>query len=92
MVGRAYDHVEVATGEPALEDVEVVEGFGSPLELTLLENVLTNTETDKLTILNVVGELRVDSSSRAVIMGILFTTKIKTNKVENNCHSFICRT
>ncbi len=71
LVSRAHNHVEVSAGEPALQDVDVVEGFGGPLELTLLKNVLTDTETDQLAILNVVRELRVQSSSSSIIVGIL---------------------
>ena len=75
LVRWAHDHIEITAGEPALQDVEVVEGLGSPLELTLLENVLTDTEADQLAILNVVRDLRVDSSSRTVIMGVLINSK-----------------
>eukprot|EP00353_Schmidingerella_taraikaensis_P014117 CAMPEP_0185580558 /NCGR_PEP_ID=MMETSP0434-20130131/16999_1 /TAXON_ID=626734 ORGANISM="Favella taraikaensis, Strain Fe Narragansett Bay" /NCGR_SAMPLE_ID=MMETSP0434 /ASSEMBLY_ACC=CAM_ASM_000379 /LENGTH=119 /DNA_ID=CAMNT_0028198857 /DNA_START=481 /DNA_END=840 /DNA_ORIENTATION=- len=54
LVGGAGDHGQIAFGEPALEHVQVVEGFGSPLELTLLKGVLRDTEADELAILNVV--------------------------------------
>ena len=40
LVGRSSDHAKVVLGEPRLEDVHVVEGLGSPLELTLLKGVL----------------------------------------------------
>ena len=40
LVGGASDHGEITSGEPALQNVKIVHGLGSPLELTLLKGVL----------------------------------------------------
>ena len=71
LVGGTSDHGKVLLGEPALEHIHVVKGLLGPLELTLLENVLRDTETDELTILNVVRDLGVHSSAHFVIIGVL---------------------
>ena len=83
LVGRAHDHVEISSREPALKDVDIMEGLRGPLKLTLLKNVLTNTEANELAILNVVRELRVHSSSCSIIKGIL-TAEI-TKKGQSSC-------
>ena len=71
LVSRSGDHAEIVSGEPALEHVDVVQGLGSPFELSLLKGVFRDTEANKLTILNVVRDLGVDSSSNSVIIGVL---------------------
>ena len=40
LVSGASDHGKITSGEPALQNIKIVHGFGSPLELTLLESVL----------------------------------------------------
>ena len=40
LISWTGDHGEITTGEPALKNVEIVHSLGSPLELTLLKNVL----------------------------------------------------
>ena len=40
LVCRASDHGQVALGEPALQNVEIMHCFRSPLKLTLLKSVL----------------------------------------------------
>lgn len=71
MVSRSSDHAKIILGEPALEDVHVVEGLGSPLELSFLKGVFRDTETDKFSIFDVVGDLGINSSSDSVIISIL---------------------
>lgn len=39
LVGRSSDHAQILLGEPALENVHVMECLGCPLELTLLKGV-----------------------------------------------------
>ena len=43
----------------------------SPLELSLFEGVFGNTEANKFTVLDVISNLGVDSSSHSVIVGVL---------------------
>ena len=73
LVGGAGDHGEITLGEPALEHVHVMKGLLRPLELTLLEEVLRDTEANKFTVLDVVRDLRVHGSTHAVIIGILLS-------------------
>ena len=46
LVSWASDHREVIPGEPALENIHIMEGLLCPLELSLLEDVLRDTEAD----------------------------------------------
>ena len=71
LVAWASDHGQIVAGEPALENLLIVEGLGGPLELSLLKGVFGDTEADQLTVLNVVGSLGVDSTSHFVIIGVL---------------------
>jgi len=72
LVGRSRDHAQVSSGEPALEDGHIVHGLRGPLELSLSKGVFGDTETDQLAILNVVSNLRVDSSPDSVVVGVLY--------------------
>lgn len=72
-VAGTGDHREIVAREPALKDLLVVESFGSPLELSLLQGVFRDTEANQLTILHVVGGLGVDSSSHFVIVRVLYS-------------------
>ena len=40
LVSRASDHGKITLGEPALQDIKIMQGLGSPLKLTLLKSVL----------------------------------------------------
>jgi hypothetical protein len=70
-VGGARDHAQVVPGEPALEHGVVVLGLGSELKLTLLKDVLADTEANKVAILDVLRNLGIDCSSHAIIKGVL---------------------
>ena len=71
LVGGSSDHAEIVSREPALQNVDIMHGLGGPLELALFKGVFRDTETDEFTILNVVTDLGVDSSSDSVIVGVL---------------------
>jgi len=71
LVRRAGDRSKIFSGEPALKDLHVVHGLRSPLELSFLKGVFGDTETDQLTVLDVVSNLGVDSSSESVIVSVL---------------------
>ena len=71
LVCGSGDHAEIILREPALEHVDIMDCLGSPLELAFLEGVFRDTETDKFTILNVIGDLSIDSSPDAIIVSIL---------------------
>ena len=57
-----------------------MKGLGRPLELSLLKNVFRDTEANKLAVLDVVGDLGVDSASDAVIVGVLQAEIDSVNK------------
>ena len=78
LVGGSRDHAQIVSGEPALKHGEVVLSLCSQLKLTLFQDVLTNTEADKFTILNVFRSLGVDSSPLAIIIGVL-KSSVKQN-------------
>ena len=78
LVGGSRDHAQIVSGEPALKHSEVVLSLCSQLKLTLFQDVLTNTEADKFTILNVFRSLGVDSSPLAIIIGVL-KSSVKQN-------------
>ena len=46
-------------------------GLRSPLELSFLKGVFGDSEADQLTVLDVVSNLGVDSSSESVIVSVL---------------------
>ena len=71
LVSRSGDHAEIVLREPAGKHGEIVSSLGSPLELSFLKNMFRHTEANKLTILNVIRGLGVDTSSHSVIIGIL---------------------
>jgi len=71
VVGWASNDGKIISGEPALEDLLIVEGLGGPLELSLLEGVFGDTEADQLTVLDVVSRLGVDSTSEFIVVGVL---------------------
>jgi len=71
LVSRSSDHAQIVLREPAGKNGEVMSGLGGPLELALFKDVLRDTESDKFTILDVVGGLGIDTSSHSVIVGIL---------------------
>ena len=72
LVAWASNDRKIVSGEPALEDLLIMEGLGSPLELSLLKGVFRDTEADQLTVLNVVGGLGVDSASDFIVIGVLY--------------------
>ena len=79
LVGGSRDHAQIVSGEPALKHSEVVLSLCSQLKLTLFQDVLTNTEADKFTILNVFRSLGVDSSPLAIIIGVLKSSEKQTS-------------
>ena len=52
-----------------------MDSLGSPFELTFLKGVFRDTETDKFSIFDVVGDLGINSSSDSVIISILVNGK-----------------
>lgn len=71
LVSGTSDHGKISSREPAHEDLNVVTGLGGPLELSLFEGVFGDTETNQFTVLDVISNLGVDSSSHSVIVGVL---------------------
>ena len=71
LVSWASNDGKVIPGEPALKDLLIVEGLGSPFELSLLEGVFRDTETNEVTVLDVVSRLGVDSTSEFIVVGVL---------------------
>jgi len=71
LVSGTSDHGKISSREPALEDLDVVRSFRGPLELSFFKGVFGDTETNQFTILNVISNLGVDSSSHSVIVGVL---------------------
>ena len=78
LVGGSRDHAQIVSGEPARKHGDIVLSLWSQFELTLFQDVLTNTEADKFTILNVFRSLGVDSSPLAIIIGVL-KSSVKQN-------------
>lgn len=54
LISRSGDHVKIILGEPALENIHIVESLGSPFELPFFKGVFGNTEAHKFTILNII--------------------------------------
>ena len=71
LVSWASNDGKVIPGEPALKDLLIVEGLGCPFELSLLEGVFRDTETNEVTVLDVVSRLGVDSTSEFIVVGVL---------------------
>lgn len=70
-VDGASDFVHGSAGEPGLKDGEVFDGLIGPHGLGLLDNVIGHTETNELSILNVLRNLGVKTTSHSVIIGVL---------------------
>jgi len=70
-VDGSGDLVHGSSREPRFKDVEVLDSFVGPDGLGLLDNVIGHTETDELSILNVLGNLGVKTTSHSVIIGVL---------------------
>jgi hypothetical protein len=50
--------------------------------LGLLDNVIRHTETDKLSILNVLGNLGVKTTSHSVIIGVLIRGSVRNENID----------
>lgn len=76
LVDGSSDLRHVTAGEPSSQNSELLLGLLGPCKLLFLESMLGHTETNKIVVLNVLSELRVDLSSLQVIIGVL---KANTN-------------
>jgi len=70
-VDGAGDLVHGSTGEPGLKDVKVPHGLISPDRLGLLDDMIGHTETDEFSILNVLRNLGVETTSHSIIISVL---------------------
>ena len=69
----ACDFIHLSLREPALENIKVFLGLGGESGQLLDEFLLGKTETDKVTILDILGGLGIDLSSLEIIISILNT-------------------
>ena len=67
----ACNFVHLSSREPALKNIKVLLGLGRESRQLLDKLLLGKTEADKVTILNVLGSLRINFSSLEIIIGIL---------------------
>jgi len=62
---------EGSLGEPRFKDVEVLDSFVGPDGLGFLDNMIGHTETDEFSILDVLGNLGVKTTSHSIIVCVL---------------------
>ena len=70
-VDGSGDLVHLSSGEPGFEDIEVSDSFVGPDRLGFLDDVIGHTETDEFSILDVLGNLGVKSTSHSIIISVL---------------------
>lgn len=70
-VDGSGDLVHLSSGEPGFEDIEISDSFIGPDRLGFLDDVIGHTETDKFSILDVLGNLGVKSTSHSIIISVL---------------------
>jgi len=70
-VDGSGDFVHLSLGEPRVKDGKIMGSLIGPHEASLSNGMIGHTETDELTVLNVLGDLGVDSTSHSIIIGVL---------------------